>query len=182
MSQLAIFDFLNWSVRLALAQLVTFVLLMLNVSSLSLPHAGDLKPFFLLMVVYYWSIYRPTVMPIAYTFILGILIDLLSDMPVGVSALILMIVQIIVLKSRLFLMGQPFIMVWLGFGIVSFAYALLSWFLLTLINFVIFPKETFVQVLIAGLLTALIFPLVTLVLQAVHRILPTTYDPLHSRG
>ncbi len=182
MSQLAIFDFLNWSVRLALAQLVTFVLLMLNVSSLSLPHAGDLKPFFLLMVVYYWSIYRPTVMPIAYTFVLGILIDLLSDMPVGVSALILIIVQIIVLKSRLFLMGQPFIMVWLGFAIVSFAYALLSWFLLTLINFVIFPKETFVQVLIAGLLTALIFPLVTLVLQAVHRILPTTYDPLHSRG
>lgn len=182
MSQLALFDFINWGVRLLVAQAVTFVLLILNVASLSLPHAGDLKPFFLLMVVYYWSIYRPTVMPMAYTFCLGILIDLLSDMPVGVSALTLMIVQMIVLKSRLFLMGQPFVMVWLGFALTSFAYAFFTWFVLTILNFSMFPKETFLQVLVAGLLTALIFPLITLVLQAVHRLLPSSYDPLHSRS
>lgn len=182
MSQLGLFEVLNWAARLLLAQAVIILFLILNVVSLSLPHAGDLKPFFLLMTVYYWSIYRPSVMPIAYTFVLGVLIDLLSDIQLGISSLLLISIQIIVQRSRLFLMGQPFMMVWLGFTVIAFAYAVLMWFLLSVVNISFFPKESFVEVLIAALLTTLIFPIVCMILQGVHKILPNAYNPLRVRG
>lgn len=60
------------------AQAVIVMLVLLNVASLSLPHAGDLKPFFVLIAVYFWSINRPTLMPALYTFLLGVMLDILG--------------------------------------------------------------------------------------------------------
>ncbi len=178
MSQFALYEFFNWFLRLCLAQGLVLLFLLLNVVSLSLPHAGDLKPFFILIAVFFWSINRPTVMPIAYTFFLGLMLDILGDLFLGTTALILVIVQTIVLKSRLFLMGQPFVMVWLGFTVVSFAYAILLWVLLTISHFSIFPKETFLESMMAAFLTTLMFPALSWVLQMVHKLLPTSYNVL----
>lgn len=178
MSQFAIQEFFDWLWRVVLAQTVTILFLLLNIVSLSLPHAGDLKPFFVLIAVYFWSINRPTVMPILYTFCLGLLLDVLSDLPLGVSALILVLIQTIVQRSRLFLLGQPFVAVWIGFMIVSFLYALLFWVLLTVSNLTIFPKETLIEVMIAGFLTTLMFPAFSWLLHIIHKLLPTTYNPL----
>ncbi len=182
MSQLLPIDFLNWASRLFLAQGVIALFLLLNVVSFSMPHAGDFKPFFLLMAVYYWAIYRPTVMPIPYTFILGLIFDLLAELPVGISALILVVLQTVVQKSRLFLMGQPYIMVWLGFAIMAFAYTISFWLLMSLSEFSFAPYKAFVQMMIAGLLSIMIFPLASLILQGVHRVLPVTSNPMRIVG
>lgn len=180
MSQFMPFEFASWSLRLLLAQGVIVLLLLLNLVSFSMPHAGDFKPFFLLMAVYYWAIYRPTVMPVAYTFCLGLIIDLQADLPLGLTALILVGLQTIVLRSRLFLMGQPYVMVWLGFGILALSYAISLWFLITLSQFSFPPSGAFVQLMIATLLSVLIFPLVSLALLGVHRLLPVSSQPLRS--
>jgi rod shape-determining protein MreD len=182
MSQFAVYNFLNWALRLSLAQGVIFLFLILSVVSLSLPHAGDLKPFFLLIAVYYWGIYRPTVMPIPYTFVLGLLLDFLGELHPGTMGLILVLLQIIVRRSRVFLMGQPYIMVWLGFAVLCILYSILLWVILSLSNFSIFPLSTLFQVLIAAGLTILIFPIGSLLLQSIHRLLPETYNPVHIRG
>jgi dolichyl-phosphate-mannose--protein O-mannosyl transferase len=84
----------------------------------------------------------------------------------------------VVVRSRLFLLGQPFVVVWIGFMIVSFAYALLLWALLTLSNFTIFPKETLIEVMIAAFLTTLMFPALSWVLHVIHKLLPMAYNPL----
>ncbi len=175
-------EFTNWAVRLLLAQGVIVLLLLLNVISFYLPHAGDFKPFFLLMAVYYWAIYRPTVMPVSYTFILGLIMDLLSGLPPGLNALILVGLQTSVRRSRLFLMGQPYIMVWLGFALVSIAYGLALWLMTSLFSFGPASFSALFQTLIATLLSVFIFPLASLMLHGVHRILPVTSKPLHSVG
>lgn len=145
-----------------------------------MPHAGDFKPFFLLMAVYYWAIYRPTVMPVAYTFILGLLVDLITQLPTGLTALLLLGLQTLVRKSRLFLMGQPYVMVWLGFAIVALSYAICLWLAMSFAYMNFGNLSSLVQTLIAALLSILIFPAATLLLQAVHRILPVSSSPLHS--
>ncbi len=113
-------------------------------------------------------------MPIAYTFILGLVLDMLADLPVGLSALVLVGLQTVVQKSRLFLMGQPYIVVWLGFAIMALANAISLWFLLSLAAFDFAPLGAFVQTLVATLFSILIFPFVSLLLQGIHRLLPVT--------
>ncbi|PZQ48691.1 MAG: rod shape-determining protein MreD [Micavibrio aeruginosavorus] len=182
MSQFLPYDFVTWAMRLLLAQGVILLFLLLNVVSFSMPHAGDFKPFFLLMAVYYWAIYRPTVMPVAYTFILGLIMDLLMNIPAGLSSLLFVGLQTIVRRSRLFLMGQPYIMVWLGFAIMSVVYTLSFWFLMSLRDFHFLPLASLLQMLVAALLSVLLFPLASLVLQAVHRVLPVTANPMRVVG
>lgn len=182
MSQLLPIDFFNWATRLLLAQGVIVLFLLLNIVSFSMPHAGDFKPFFLLMAVYYWAIYRPTVMPVAYTFALGVIMDLLSELPIGMSALILVGLQTIVQRSRLFLMGQPYMMVWLGFAIMALAYAVSFWLLFSLSEFSFAPLRAFVQMMIAGALSIMLFPLASLILQGVHRLLPVASNPFRTVG
>lgn len=182
MSQLLPIDFFNWATRLLLAQGVIVLFLLLNIVSFSMPHAGDFKPFFLLMAVYYWAIYRPTVMPVAYTFALGVIMDLLSELPIGMSALILVGLQTIVQRSRLFLMGQPYMMVWLGFAIMALAYTVSFWLLFSLSEFSFAPLRAFVQMMIAGALSIMLFPLASLILQGVHRLLPVASNPFRTVG
>ncbi len=182
MSQFIPYEFANWAMRLSLAQGVIIVFLLLNVVSFSMPHAGDFKPFFLLMAVYYWAIYRPTMMPVAYTFILGLVMDLLAELPIGLTALILVALQTIVRRSRLFLMGQPYIMVWLGFAIVSLGYAFCLWLVMSIASFYFARFGALLQTMVAVLLSIMLFPLASLVLQGVHRILPVAANPFRSVG
>lgn len=176
------FEFVNWASRLLLAQGVIALFLLLNVVSFSMPHAGDFKPFFLLMVVYYWAIYRPTVMPVGYTFALGLILDFLADLPLGLSALVLVALQTIVRRSRLFLMGQPYVTVWLGFGILSIGYTAAFWLLMSIKNLSFVPASSLVQMLVACALSVLLFPVASIILQGVHRLLPVDTNPLRSVG
>lgn len=182
MSQFIPFEFVNWAMRLLLAQGVIILFLLLNVVSFSLPHAGDFKPFFLLMAVYYWAIYRPTVMPVAYTFVLGLVLDFMTELPPGLSALILVGLQTVVRRSRLFMMGQPYVMVWLGFGILSATYTLSFWLLMSIVYMRFIPATSLVQMLVAALLSILLFPVASLLLQGVHRFMPVDSNPLRTVG
>lgn len=173
---------ISWAMRLFLAQGVIFLFLLLNIVSFSMPHAGDFKPFFLLMAVYYWAIYRPTVMPVFYTFILGIVMDLQTGLPVGLSALVMISIQIIVRRSRLFLMGQSYVTVWIGFAVIALINALFLWLVISLVSYSSSGMMPLLPSLVAAGLSVLLFPLASLVLQAVHRVLPVSSKPLHSVG
>lgn len=175
MLQLLPIDRLDWAAKLLLAQGVIILFMLLNIVSFSLPHAGDFKPFFLLMAVYYWSIYRPTLMPVAYTFLLAIVMDLEGGLPVGLSALVLIGLQMIVQRQRLFLMGQPYITVWLGFGVVTLANMFALWAVTSLFYFKIMPIE---PTLIAAAFSVILFPIASLILLGVHKILPLPQGPL----
>ena len=133
------------------------------------PRIGILRPNLLLMAVYYWSVNRPTMVPPGLCFFAGLLMDILAGTPLGINALTLVAVQWVVSDQRRFLMAQPYTTVWAGFGFVAAAAALLQWALHGLASWQWLPLST------AGIALAvnlLLFPLVTLLLVAVHRILP----------
>ena len=83
--------------------------------------------------------------------------------------------------QRLFLMGQPFVMVWLGFAVLAFCYAIVLWFLMSIAAWEIAPVGALVQTLIAAFISLLLFPVALVLLQGVHRLLPVhSSNPLRT--
>lgn len=160
---------LSWIVRLGFAQLIIFFLLILNLVNFAIPHTGDVRPLFLLMAIYYWAIFRPTLVPPVMTFVWGILFDMIAGMPVGMTALLFLVIQWVVRDQRLFLMGQSFVTLWLGFAVTALGYAFIQWAL-----FAIFTLSLPDYRPAAGtvLLSIGLFPLISLILVSTHRFLP----------
>ncbi len=155
-------------VRLALPQFLLVGLVLLSVLSLPLPYAGSVRPCLVLMAVYYWAIFRPTLVPPFLCFIAGLLMDILSGMPLGVNALVLVAVQWVVRSQRRFLMAQPYKVLWAVFGLVAVLASALTWLLFGITkNWTPLPP-------LAGTVAAsfLLFPLVSWILIFVHRMLP----------
>ena len=66
---------------------LTFVLLVINAVPMQIPGFAQVAPLLPMIGIYFWAVYRPDLMPAAAVFLIGILHDFLSGLPVGVSAL-----------------------------------------------------------------------------------------------
>ena len=131
-----------------------------------LPGFGPITPAFTLMAVFYWSIYRPDRLPYVATFCLGIVQDLLSGMPLGMTPLVLLIVQGILISQRRFLLGKSFLVVWWGFMIVAPTAAILSWTVGTMFfGALLAPVPIVVQVV----MTVLLYPALTWLFDRAHQ-------------
>jgi rod shape-determining protein MreD len=144
------------------------ILLMLVVSlvPLSLPYFSQVAPAVTLIAVFYWTIYRPDLLPPVAVFVLGALQDLIVGTPLGMSALVLLLTSGFVSSQRRALIGKSFAIVWLGFAVTALGVALLSWvaaslYFLTLVRIV--------PVLVQGAVTVALYPLFAWCLNQVHR-------------
>ena len=84
-------------------------------------------PSFALMAVYYWSLYRPDLMPPIAIFLVGLYQDLLSGGPLGLWALIYLMVYGIIVSQRLFFIGKAFFAIWFGLGVVVALTSMIMW-------------------------------------------------------
>lgn len=150
-------------------QALLFVLLLLNIASLPLPNADAVKAHLVLMAVYYWAIYRPTLIPPAFCFAIGLVIDLVAHLPMGLNAVVLLLVQWLVRDQRRFLMGQPYVVIWAVYGLVALSASMLQWVLYGVFNMHWAPV---MPILSGALISLLLFPFVTMLLVFTHRLLP----------
>lgn len=155
--------------RFTVPQLLLLLLMLLNLMALPVPYAGSVKPMLVLMAVYYWAIYRPNLMPPWLCFAVGLVMDILTYMPPGLHAFLLVAVQWLVRDQRRFLMGQPYITIWAMFGLVLSATALTEWALFGLLN----DWPPLLPVVATVLLSLFLFPFVSLLLTFTHKMLPT---------
>ncbi|MFP4386189.1 MAG: rod shape-determining protein MreD [Alphaproteobacteria bacterium] len=153
--------------------LLIFVFFLLNSISIASPILTTIDIPFMIMVLYYWSIYRPTLIPPWLVFATGICFDLLSGWPVGLHAFIYLLLRHVVVYQRLFMTGQPFAVVWIGFMIVGLVSLSLEWFLLGLTRFYWSGLE---PVILASFVAILLFPLIAVVLHFSHKVLPHIQD------
>jgi rod shape-determining protein MreD len=157
------------AMRLCVPHVLTLFFVLLNVAAFSLPFSAMLKPDFVLAAVFYWAVFRPTLMPPAATFALGLLMDLLSGTPAGFYALTYVAVHWIIRDQRRFLMGQPYMTMWTGYAIVCVATGIMQWLLFAAIQFTIPDILPLLFKTAMGIVT---FPVLVLLLLASHRILP----------
>lgn len=166
---------LSWILRLLVAQVMIAFMLCLNLISFSIPYAGDVRPHFLLIAIFYWAVYRPTLIPPWYAFALGILIDVLTGVPMGLNAFILIAVQWVVRSQRVYLMGQSFFGLWMGFAVTCFLATSAQWCLFAIVSHSIASGG---PALASAGMSILVFPLISLLLVLVHKILPVASKPL----
>ena len=112
--------------------LTTLFLAMLTVVPLRIPDFAPVTPSLTVIAVYYWSIYRPDLLPMVAVFGIGLFQDALTGTPLGLTALVLIIVQYAVLSQRRFFHSKTFLVEWWGFMLVSPVAAFASWLLASL--------------------------------------------------
>ena len=162
--------------RMLAAYSMILFLFMLNIVSVSYPLTGLIKAPFFLMTIYYWAIYRPTLMPAWFVFIAGCVMDFLSGFPVGLSAFVFLLIQWTVTDQRRFLMGQSFMVVWFGFVVVSLGTIAAQWAVFSLIQTQFLPVQS---LLVSSVFGIALFPVICIMLHFTHKLLPAQSMRLH---
>lgn len=133
---------------------------------------------FLIITIYFWAIYRPKITPPLLVFTFGLLADMISGMPIGLGAIILVLLNWAISSQRAFLSAQSFPMIWVVFGIVYLAIVMFQWFIIGLIDFEWSSMKHIVPQLIAGIIA---FPFLMSLYYLIQKILPTENFTLTSR-
>lgn len=170
---------LSYLLRYCFAYGLVFLCLVLNLMALPYPFNGPVKVPLVLMCIYYWSVYRPSFMPAWLVFLLGLIMDIISGMPLGLNAFVYMVFQWITIRQRRVLTGQSFLVIWTGFTALLCGTFLLRWGLFG----VLFTAPPIKPFFITGALSLSLFPLVSLILHYGHKALPMpTRDKLFQQG
>ncbi len=161
-------------IRLMVPLLLLAVLFLFSVTALPWSVMGTVKPQLVLAAVYYWAIYRPTLVPPYLCFAIGLMIDIVSGLPLGLNAVVLTLVQWVVRDQRQFLMAQAYLTIWAIFILIGFLALFLEWAMFGLVQMMWTPV---LPVMLSAAATVLLFPVVTFFLVMTHRILPITQTP-----
>jgi len=159
--------------RWALTLLAICVLILLSIVPFGA--MGEIRPSFMMMAVYYWAIMRPATLSPPAAFAAGAAYDLLAGVPFGLNALTLVLVQWITRLQRKFLLGQPFLVMWAGLGLVALGASLLQWGLVCLFDWRLMSVK---PALMSALLTAAFYPLAVMPLSAFNKTLAGRKSPL----
>ena len=110
---------------------------------------GGLLPAFGLIAVYYWTVNNPRIMSAGVAFVVGLVADILGGTPLGLSALILVLLQYATMSQRRAFVGRPFVVAWFGFALLASAATVLIWFGASLYHLNLFdPAAAGLQLLI----------------------------------
>lgn len=135
---------------------LTLILVLLNAMPSRLPGYAAIAPMLPLIGIYYWSIHRPDLMSAILAFVVGVVTDILSGVPLGVTAFLFLLVHGLTSSQRKFFLGKPFMLAWWGFAFVAGVVAGLQWALVSLIfNRMLDPHA----VVFEWLLTVFCYPL-----------------------
>lgn len=149
-----------------LTLLAVLLLFILSLFPFQLSDFGDVRPAFMLMALYYWTILRPHAFPMGVVFAVGLVLDLLLDWPIGMSAFALVLAQWMTRGQRKFLVHQPFLVIWVGFCLLALLIGILQWSLFSLFAWEWMPVK---EPLLSAAFSAVLFPLLSLPLFMIHR-------------
>jgi rod shape-determining protein MreD len=156
--------------ELSVARFVpTFTILtlaLLSVLPLRFPDYAAVAPLLALAGLYYWTIYRPELLPPVAAFLCGLVLDLLSGAPLGVAALVFLLTRVVVLPQRRFFVDRLFPFVWGGFTLLAAAVIVFLWLLGSLLSGVLLDMRA---VMLQWVLTVACFPAVAYLLMRVQR-------------
>lgn len=149
----------------------TLLLMLLTVTPVGIADQAALLPAVALACVYFWSLFRPASMPPPVVFLLGLMLDLLGYLPLGVGALTLLAVHGVALRWRQFLTRQGFLAVWLVFAGFALGATALSWVLTMVLTFRLLPVG---EAMFQAVLAAALYPALAALFVLAHR---TIADP-----
>ena len=157
---------LDVAARTAFPAAITVLLLLLTQAPLDIPEQAALLPAVALGSVWFWSVFRPDAMPPPVVFVLGLLVDLLGYLPLGVMAFTLLAEHGVALVLRRGLARRGFAWIWLVFAGVAAAAALVIWVLVMVLTLTLLSPY---PAMFIGIVTVAIFPVLAVPFAGAHR-------------
>ncbi|MGF1476600.1 MAG: rod shape-determining protein MreD [Geminicoccaceae bacterium] len=106
----------------ALRQVLPFLSALIAVLVDRLPVAetdgGTLFPWLTIAVLFFWSIYAADLIPVWATFLIGLLNDALAGLPLGFTALALVLGRELVIARHRYFHAKPFLVIWASFAVL----------------------------------------------------------------
>jgi len=112
---------------------LTLLLLLFTLTPLRSPYFAPVVPSLALISIYYWTVFRPDLMPAGAVFLVGLLHDLLGGAPLGTGVLALLLVQAAVGGQRKFFATAGFPLLWIAFAVLAAVVEALIWLLACLL-------------------------------------------------
>jgi rod shape-determining protein MreD len=113
---------------------LSFLVVVLTAMPLSVPNYGPVAPNLGIAATFYWVVYRPDVYPPWASFAIGLWEDILSGAPIGMNALLLVVVHWVIIAQRRFFQGKSFFVIWWAFAMTAGIVAILGWVLTMLLS------------------------------------------------
>lgn len=135
---------------------LTLVLVLISVAPSRLPGLSQVVPMVALTSVYFWAVTRPGSMGYVVAFLIGLVGDSLTGVPLGTNAIILLLVQALIESQAKFFSGQSFLVAWSAFVPVVLAACFLKWLI---VSAVYMRPMGITALLFSGFLTIALFPL-----------------------
>lgn len=145
---------------------ITMVLMLATQIPFGFIGQAELLPAVTLCCVWFWSVFRPAAVPPPVVFLIGLLLDLLGYLPIGVGVFTLLAVHGVGVSMRRFLARRGFLSLWIAFAGVAIAAALTIWLVSMLLLFRLLSPNP--AVFIAALSIAT-FPALAVPFAAAHR-------------
>lgn len=120
---------------------LTLILVIISVVPMRILEFTSITPLLPLISIYHWTIFRPNLLPIYAVFLIGVLQDILTGSPVGVNALVFLLVYGAVLAQNVFFIGKSFFVLWIGFALIAAGASTLSWLVISILNFTIIDAQ-----------------------------------------
>lgn len=122
---------------------------------------NNIRPAVAMVCVYFWMIHRPDLFNLVSVYLLGVVDDVLSNVPFGTNILTLLVLYVLISNLSRFLNGKPFIITWYGFAIISLVVFLVKWLVLSVYYGQFLPLSI---VSFSFMVTAAAYPFISLIL------------------
>ena len=103
------------------------VLVLISTIPFHIPGFGPVAPNFILMAVFFWGVHRVKLFTNVIVFFVGLLLDILVGTPPGLNAIVLILVRTFAVSQARIFRGKPFLVLWLGFGLISLVTGAVIW-------------------------------------------------------
>lgn len=125
---------------------LALILVTLTFLPLRIPGISTFIPMVDAIVIYYWCIYRPSVMPQWFVFLLGIYQDTFYGTALGLSSLTNIILRTIAITQRRLFLKESFVVIWGGFMIFALGVGFFKYIVYMLLsNQFITPNAALIQ-------------------------------------
>jgi rod shape-determining protein MreD len=166
MMKIGVWTRIDLAVRRLTPLLITVGLVILSQVPMHLPAPAPIAPALALISVYFWALHQPDLIPAPAVFAIGLFQDILSGLPVGFNAFILLVIYGLVVSQRRYFFGKSFGVLWWGFATVAVVVGAMEWMAMSLLSA---QFLSIVPVVVEQLTAAALYPVVAYVFVLTHR-------------
>jgi len=146
-------ELLCWSV---LPGLITTLLAIFFLASRHVGGLNHFMPLLPLIPIFYWGMNHARDMPYWFAFMLGLVMDAVTGMPMGLSSVLYVVFLLLIHSQRKYIHKEGFVIKWAYFTLLLGAICALNWIALSLFYSRV---ETMVPALLQWFLTVCCYPL-----------------------